>query len=47
MELGTVQNLKLKPQRRLHLPLIGLAMELNLDLVVIETPASRICSRGG
>jgi len=37
----------LKPQRRLHFTLIGLAMELHLGLVVMQIFAPWICPRGG
>jgi hypothetical protein len=36
----------LKPQRRLHFTLIGLAMELHLGLVVMQIPAPWICPQG-
>ena len=37
----------LKPQRRLHLTLIGLANELHLGLVAMDIPAPWVSSRGG
>ena len=37
----------LKPQRRIHLALIGLANELHLGLVVMDIPAPWVSSRGG
>jgi hypothetical protein len=47
VERGTAMMGNLKPQRRLHLTLIGLAMELNLGLVIMDCPAPWICPRGG
>jgi hypothetical protein len=37
----------LKPQRRLHLTLIGLALELSLGLVLMALPAPWLCPPGG
>lgn len=37
----------LKSQRRIRLTLIGLATELHLGIVVMDTPAPWICPRGG
>jgi hypothetical protein len=37
----------LKPQRRIHLTLIGLANELHLGLVVMDIAAPWISLRGG